>query len=221
MSLSKAKPKEKSHLANPAKSSSHFPPRRVLSHPRAHTETGDGFTSSLPWTAVPRAGPERARPLASRSASGPAPACPEQHPRIPPSSRGARARLVPLLSPGERGTRHPQELLQLCPPSACRSPVGCFCRQSSCRHAACPLGTGIPPKKPLSILFLALSPQLSISPGPPASSRLGPVPPLTQTPPGRRAGTRGDSAGAAPCPRLSPMVATWQVAVGARGRLRC
>lgn len=192
----------------------------VITPTRAH---GDGRRVHLlaPVDGGAKGRAKRPRPLASRSASGPAPACPEQHPRIPPSSRGARARLVPLLSPGERGTRHPQELLQLCPSSACRSPVGCFCRQSSCLHAACPLGTDIPPKKPLSIVFLALSPRLSISPGPPASSRLGPVPPLTQTPPRRRAGTRGDSAEAAPCPRLSPTVATWQVAGGAGGRLRC
>lgn len=45
MSLSKPKLKEKSHLASPVKSSSYFPPHRVLSHPRVHMEMGDEFTS--------------------------------------------------------------------------------------------------------------------------------------------------------------------------------
>lgn len=110
----------------------------------------------------------RGQQLTLCSGSGPAPSCPEPRPHIPPTSPGHRSQAGPRALTRGRGTRHPEELPQPCPPQPA-APLGAdFAGRAPCRRAACPLpahSTSIPLEKPPSFLFLPLSPRLSISPG--------------------------------------------------------
>ena len=206
MSLSKPRLKEKSHLASRVKSSSYFAPCRVLSHPRTNMETGAEFTSELPRAAAPSAGPAHpvAHFLLRIRTSTRLPRALSPHPSF--ETRHTSQAGPHAVTQG-RGTRHSEELLQPWPPQPAAP------RGAPCHHAAWPLPartTGIPLEQlksrnwPLSFLLLALSPGLSLSPGPPASSKLRAIPTV--------AGGQGPEGTASrqPCPRS---LARWQTAL--------